>query len=131
MSEVTYLSPKWYGNDGDIVRFAEEMEQRFEGKEGLALYSHIVWIGFYNSGDVYKFMQQNLAVWKKIRQGCIYREELYGENYFDLSRFCYMAIFAGDKETSKKLFDRIGDNWDRTVFNSKNNFDNLKSSVFK
>jgi TPR repeat protein len=129
--KAKYLSPKWYGNDGDIVKFAEEMEQRFEGKEGLALYSYIVWIGFYNSGDVSKFMQQNLAAWNNVKQGFIYREELYGENYFDLSSFCYMAIFANDKETSRKLFDRIGDNWDRKVFNSKNNFDNLKSSVFK
>jgi len=126
-----YLSPKWYGNEGDTLGFANEVEQFIGGKQGLALFSQIIWFSCASSGDAFKFMQENIAAWDKIKKGYIYREELYGENLYDLNRFCYMAVFAGDKQTSKVLFNRIGNNWDKEVFVNKNLFDFHKANSFK
>lgn len=128
---VENLSYRWSDSNKEWVAFANKVENLFGGHEGLAVFSHISWLALYKSGNAFKFMQNNHEVWNKIKQGFEYREQIYGSNNYDLNRFCYMAVFVNDDELSRKLFNRIGNDWSNDVFPSKENFVFLKSSVFK
>ncbi len=128
---VDHLSQIWTDTNTDWIVFANKMEKFFGGHEGLAIFSHISWLALCQSRNASKFMQNNLAAWDKIKQGFVYREQIYGSNIYDLNRFCYMAIFAGDNELSRKLFNRIGDEWSDEAFVTKRNFEFHKANAFK
>jgi len=101
------------------------------GKEGGALFTEISWLALEKTLDAFKFMQSNLKVWDKIKQGFKYREQIYGRNNYDLNRLCYMAIFVRDKDLSRKLFTEIGNDWSKDVFPYQEVFDLHKKWAFE
>ncbi len=129
ISKVVYLLPQWYGEKGDLEKFAEQTYQRFPGKEGAMLYQEI--------GDqINHYYPQNLfkvttISWAKIKEGYLAREQTYGANSRVLNRFCQFAVFANDKETAKELFQRIGDKWDTGIWKTYKDFQQAKTMVSK
>ena len=53
--------------------------------------------------------------WKALKKGYELIDTLYPKSDTALNQFARMAALAGDKETAKKLFGRIGDRHDLTV----------------
>ncbi|HEX5732618.1 MAG TPA: hypothetical protein VF131_07265 [Blastocatellia bacterium] len=125
-----YLMPRWFGEEGDWERFADETASRFGGKEGSMLYSHIAWqiSKNYRGAD---FFNETKASWPRIRQGFIDREELYGASNRILNAFCKLAGYAGDRILARSLFVRIGDNCDQEIWKEKKYFDGHKAWAFK
>jgi hypothetical protein len=119
--KAMYLLPRWYGEPGDWERFADETYHRVGGKDGAILYymicSHLrTYYGL-------SLFDQNKISWPKMREGFMNLDLAYSANNERLNEACVLAAMAGDRETARDLFDRIGENCDLSVWRSKVNFE--------
>jgi hypothetical protein len=113
-AKARYLLPRWYGQEGEWERFADQSARTIGGKEGSALYAHIAW-EMSRHFRVSDFFEQNGVSWSRIRQGYVDREALYGETVRHLNELCLLAGGARDKSTVRAVLPRIGDRWDADV----------------
>jgi hypothetical protein len=123
-----YLTPRWQGGDGDWEDFAERSAGRLGGREGSVVYSHIAWqISKLHRG--HEFFEQNRVSWPRIKQGFIDREALYGGSLRNLNAFCMLAGAAADRQTTRELLARIGNEWDPGVWRERKYFDGYRKWV--
>jgi len=121
-----YLMPRWNGAEGDWENFAERSAERLGGREGSVAYSHIAWqISKYHRG--HEFFDENRVSWPRIKQGFIDREALYGTSRRNLNAFCKLAADAADRQTTRELFARIGEEWDPGVWRERKYFDDYRT----
>jgi hypothetical protein len=120
-----YLTPRWQGEPGDWEDFAERSAESLGGREGSVVYGHIAWqISKLHRGAA--FYKENRVSWDRVKQGFIDREALYGVSVRNLNAFCLLAGSAADRETTRKLLERIGDNWDAEVWKEHRYFDEYR-----
>jgi hypothetical protein len=119
-----YLMPKWYGEEGEAEAFAEEASKRVGGKRGAFIYFEIATLLHCNCGE-YNGPLEGMS-WPKIKEGYASPEGLYGISNTKLNGFAYLAVLAGDQPAAHQAFSRIGDNWDVTVWQTRQNFENFK-----
>ena len=120
-----YLTPRWQGGEGDWEDFAERSAERLGGRDGSIVYSHIAWqISKLHQG--HEFFEQNRVSWPRIKQGFIDREALYGASLRNLNAFCMLAGAAADRQTTRELLARIGDEWDPGVWRERRYFDGYR-----
>jgi len=124
-----YLMPRWQGEEGDWERFADKSAERLGGQEGSIVYGHIAWqiSKFYRGHD---FFDQNAVSWPRVKQGFIDRETVYGTSVRNLNAFCLLAGSAADRETTRKLLTRIGDQWDPAVWQEWKYFEGYRKWAF-
>jgi hypothetical protein len=120
-----YLLPRWSGDAGDWEALAERSAARLGGREGSVVYSHVAWqiSKMYRGADFYK---QNRVAWDRVKQGFIDREALYGFSVRNLNAFCQLAGAASDRETTKTLLARIGEQWDAEIWKERKYFDGYR-----
>ena len=81
--------------------------RKYDPKEGLSIYARIYWS---HAGSVGGGGFQNPKLdWKKVRQGFRDIETQYPDSNWNLNNFCRFACLAGDHETARELFGRVGD----------------------
>ncbi len=104
-SMAFYLLPQWYGDPGDVQRFAAEMRQRFGAGLGDDIYFRVtcreamyLGDGLFSGGD-YRYEELLPGIQVMLRD---YPESEY---YFNFA--CRMASLAGDNDVAALLFDRI------------------------
>jgi hypothetical protein len=120
-----YLTPRWHGADGDWEHFAERSAERLGGRDGSVIYSHIAWqISKLHRG--HEFFDENRVSWPRIKQGFLDREALYGASLRNLNAFCKLAADAADRQTTRELLARIGDEWDPGVWRERKYFDDYR-----
>jgi hypothetical protein len=120
-----YLTPRWHGEEGDWEALAERSAERVGGRDGSVVYSHVAWqISKLHRG--HEFFEQNRVSWPRIKQGFIDREALYGASQRTLNAFCMLAGAARDRETTRELLARIGDEWDPGVWKERKYFDEYR-----
>jgi hypothetical protein len=125
-----YLTPRWQGEDGDWEEFAERSGERLGGREGSVVYSHLAWqISKLYRG--HEFFDRNRVVWPRLKQGFIDREALYGASLRNLNAFCMLAGSAADRQTTRELFARVGDEWDPGVWVERKYFDGYRKWAFE
>ncbi len=122
---ANFLLPKWYGEEGEIGAFAEEVSNRVGGQQGLFLYFEIASVGTCQC-DSDKGNLSNLS-WQKIKQGYAALDKLYGLTNLKNNRFAYMAYTADDRPAAKQVFSLIGDGFDPSVWRSKDSFEAAKA----
>jgi len=124
---ANYLLPKWYGEEGDALRFAGRIADRIGGKKGDVIYFRIAAALDCNCTTETYLTQ---ASWPRIKRGYEALEELYGSSDFRLNEICYMAAKTEDFEYANRLFERIGDHWKIGVWQSREIFDQRKSAAY-
>ena len=122
---ANFLLPKWYGQEGEVATFAEEVSNRVGGQEGLFLYFEIASVGVCQCQDD-KASLSNLS-WPKIKQGYVALEKLYGLTNLKNNRFAYMAYSADDKAAAQLALSRIGENIDPSVWRNRMTFQAAKA----
>ena len=122
---ANFLLPKWYGQEGEVATFAEEVSNRVGGQEGLFLYFEIASVGVCQCQDD-KASLSNLS-WPKIKQGYVALEKLYGLTNLNNNRFAYMAYSADDKAAAQLALSRIGENIDPSVWRNRMTFQAAKA----
>jgi hypothetical protein len=117
VEKAYYLLPQWYGRPGEWEKFAETSAEAVKDPAGMELYARIIW----NMSRVYGTKGEDLfkktdVSWPKMRQGFIEADKRYPGSLITLNGFAWFACLAGDKETAKGLFARLGDGYDPSVW---------------
>ena len=119
------LQTKWYGDEGELESFAEEVSNRVGGEKGDILYFEITSLKACQC-DAEKDAMQNMS-WPRIKLGYAALGQMYGVSSLKRNRFASMAIKAGDKEAARTEFAVIGTEWDKEVWKNNSEFENAKS----
>lgn len=113
-----YLKTKWYGNQGAMETFADQMSARLGGREGQFVYFEIASMAYCECGD----QSPHRFDWARIKQGYQALQELYGNSNLKLNRMALMASKFHDKPAASEAFTVIGENWDVTVWRNRQKF---------
>ncbi len=122
---AVYLLPRWYGDEGEWVRFAEASSNKLGGDEGDILYSEICW-RMSRFSSVAEFFKDKTISWPRIKKGFKARGQKYGVSVRYLNAYCVLAGGIGDKQTARVLLNRIGDQWEPDFWKEKKYFDGYK-----
>ncbi|MBI3550978.1 MAG: DUF4034 domain-containing protein [Elusimicrobia bacterium] len=119
IARAWYLQPQWYGSDRELVSAAEDAAQATKDFEGMGLYTRILWYmtvkNYFHPQDLFTATP---ASWPKMRQGFVDIQKKYPSSYGNLNGFAHFACLAGDKATARKIFDQIGDHYDKDLWGS-------------
>ena len=119
-----YLLPKWYGEEGESEKFAQKVSAQVGGDSGKILYFEIaaeLICGCNNDVDL-----QSMS-WPKIQSGYATNERLYGSSTYRLNQLAYMAAQMKDTAVSEEAFERLGDDWNKAIWRSRQNFDQWRA----
>jgi hypothetical protein len=119
------LQTKWYGDEGELESFAEEVSNRVGGQKGDILYFEITSLKACQC-DAEKDAMQNMS-WPRIKRGYAALEQLYGVSSLKRNRFTSMAVKAGDKEAARSEFVAMGADWDQDIWRSSEKFESAKN----
>lgn len=121
IGQANYLMPKWYGQPGDAEKFAQSAADQVGGAEGDFIYFHIA-----ASENCCRSAQLPDLSWDRVKRGFAALEQLYGSTNQLRNVAAYMAVAHDDNEFAQQLFARIGNDWDATVWHSKEKFETSK-----
>lgn len=126
-AKLTYLYPQWHGKKGDQAKFIEENSARIEGEEGRAMYFLLTstLLSQYR-GDLFREVEVS---WEKVKQGYQMVAKNYKTDRYRENQITYLAIFSMDFEMAASKMLEIGDNWDKEVWQTRENFERLKQSM--
>jgi hypothetical protein len=115
---ANYLLPQWSGEEGDASRFAEESANRVGGEAGDALYYLIAEKIVCGCKD----QEFGHFSWPRLQAGFAALEKKYGPSLNSVNSFALMATNANDWVASDSAFKRIGDNWDKETWRTRDWF---------
>lgn len=122
---ANFILPKWYGEEGETKRFAEEISSRVGGAQGQFLYFEIGSMLACQCDP--KVNSIDGLDWVRLKQGYAALRELYGVSKLKANRFALMAYLDRDQAAARSAFEEIGPDWEPKVWSSKKNFDEAKS----
>jgi len=126
-AKASYLLPQWGGAEGEWEQFADESALRLGGHQGdivfFAIYSHVL-----SLSDL-TFMNSRQQAIPKLIAGFRSIEKLYGSAPHRLNEACLFAFMGNDVATTNELFNRIGDDYDESVWRSKQTFDLMRAGA--
>lgn len=127
LKKVVYLLPRWYGNDGEWQKFADDAVKLAPTSEGMAVYTRIT-LATFEQGEWNSFGGAGVS-WPKMRQGFRDLERQYPGSRWNLNLFAMFAAIADDSDTASELFAKIGDDPDLEVFGSRKNYDYYRNRI--
>lgn len=123
-AHANYLLPKWQGKPGESENFAETISHQIGGQEGDFIYFMLAL-----ELNCCKGKRQLQLSWDQVKQGFAALEQLYASTNREVNAAAYMAVREGDRGFAQELFTRIGDNWDESVWHSKEIFNRSKAKL--
>lgn len=122
------LMPRWFGEQGDIARFAEQASAKIGGKQGDLIYYHI---GSYIACHCKADPEFETLDWPRIKRGYLVQRELYGDAGYAESQMARLAA-GRDWEFSEEIFNHLNGERDPIVWPSKEEYDRtrLDASIF-
>ncbi len=121
LGKAFYLLPRWYGEEGEWQRFADEAIKLTPKSEGMGIYTRIL-IKIWGHKEFTAFREPDIS-WEKMKQGFLDIERNYPNSMQNLNAFCMFACIAGDKETARGLFKRIGNMPYTEVWSGRSNYE--------
>jgi hypothetical protein len=105
---VTYLLPRWHGEQGEWEKFAEEMVKENPGGEGKTIYARIAW----SATEYYNNLFKDTGIqWPLMKQGFEEMMKHYPTSNWNLNAFAKFAVQAEDRATARELVKRIGNHY--------------------
>jgi hypothetical protein len=122
---ANFLLPQWFGEKGDVEKFAEQVADQIGGEKGDALYFQIANYMICGCPDEPKMS------WSRIVKGFEASERLYGASMLNLNLLAKMATRFTDLDAieADKAFARIGDQWDEETWGTREQFDSIKTWI--
>jgi hypothetical protein len=120
--QANNLLPRWYGEPGDTERFVAKIADRIGGADGDATYFFVAEAILTETANCSLCSPPPMS-WARLRLGYAAIERLYGTNNFEKNAYAFLAVQAGDRETARGAFEKIGDNWDPDVWGSRTQFE--------
>jgi hypothetical protein len=100
-----YLRPQWYGEPGDIVKFAEQASLQLHDPDASILYFRITSTLACNCEP--QIADLPGINWPKFKSGYSDVIRLYGPSNLNASRLAWVAFKLGDKLTAQQAFGSI------------------------
>jgi hypothetical protein len=120
-----YLLPRWYGEQGEWERYAEQAAIRLGGSEGDAMYARIVWsLEDYYPNSMFK---ESSASWERTARGYQHLIHTSPHSLELQSEFAKLATQAADQEQARAMFVRIGSRIDPYVWATREIFVNVRA----
>lgn len=103
-----YLLPRWFGEPGDLARYAAEAADKLGGADGDILYAQLLGWAAYCEED--KFVSLHRPDYARMVRGYeAWLEKTPAAKRFPIqSRFCYAAGLTGDWKRARQLLGEIG-----------------------
>ena len=98
------------GAPGEWEAYALEVGRQGASGEGMGIYSRIAWSLSEYYSDEYLFKYTSIQ-WPLMRDGFRELDRHWPNSDWNLNNFCRFACLAGDRDTARDLFARIGDRW--------------------
>jgi hypothetical protein len=128
--KATYLMPRWYGEPGDWEKFATESARQVGGDEGdiifFLIYTHM--LGMH---DITFMSNPRRAAWPQILAGFRALEKHYGVSPQHLNEACFLAFLSMDRQVAAELFERIGEQYDASVWRSRSRFELFRTGALR
>jgi hypothetical protein len=105
--KAKYLLPRWYGEEGEWQQFAKDAIALTPASEGKSVYMRIV-ASLLMAPDISSLSDPRIS-WSLLKQGYMDVEKNFPGSRWNLNTFCKYACKAGDRETARELFNRIGE----------------------
>jgi len=118
------LLPRWGGEPGEVESFASTRAAQSKSQPPEILYARIATHVLVYTGWK-TFLNYNFD-YPKIKKGHEQILKQYPEYSYFLNSYCLFACIYEDKETARKLFEKIGDNWEWRIWSTIDNFKNYK-----
>jgi len=97
-----YLLPQWYGQDGDVKAFGDEIAALRPEPESSVFYFEIVSsLTCYCTTGMDALRQTS---WPRTKQGYANLQRLYGTSNLKANRFAFLAFVAKDKSAANQAF---------------------------
>jgi hypothetical protein len=122
---ANYLQPKWYGEEGETQKFAEQISDHVGGDDGDIIYFEIATLVACQCQST-KTSLEGMS-WPRIQQGYTALRQRYAVSNIKLNRFALLAYSSDDKPAANQAFAAIGEHWDHTVWNNQQTFEDAKS----
>ena len=126
-TKATYLLPRWGGTEGEWEKFADETALRLGGHQGnivfFAIYSQMLAL------HGMTLMNNHQPAVPKLLAGYHSIEKLYGSSAHRLNEACFFACFGNDVQTTAELFQRLSDDYDETVWHSKQTYEVYRQGI--
>ncbi len=125
---ANFLLPKWYGEEGEMQAFAEEVFTRLPEPDSSIVYFEMASL-LACQCDNLRDSLDGLS-WPRIQQGYKNLERLYGTSKLKSNRFAYMSYLAKDKAAAQEAFNQVGDDWEQTVWQTVGTYQVTKKWAF-
>jgi hypothetical protein len=126
-AKAYYLTPRWYGQPGDMEAFLEKAADQVGGEDGDVLYARVAWYVQLLTGDV--FDEHGLS-WERTDRGFEIIEERYPDSPYVQNARAYMAVMGCEKTLApRKLVTALHGQIDPKVWTSKENFIRLTKTL--
>lgn len=100
-----YLQPQWYGDHGEITKFAEQASQPLHDPDSSILYFRITSTLACNCEP--EIADLPALDWPKFKSGYSEVSRLYGPSNLNANRLAWVAYKLGDKATAQEAFRGI------------------------
>jgi hypothetical protein len=120
------LLPQWFGEEGDVERFAEQAADQIGGDRGDALYFQIA------TKVICGCSKQPKMSCPRIVKGSEALEKLDGPSMLNLNLVAKMGAYTSDLDAvdaASVAFTRIGDQWDEETWKTHEQFNYVKKSI--
>jgi hypothetical protein len=119
-AKAYYLTPRWFGQPGDMEAFLEKAADQIGGEDGDVLYARIAWYVQLLTRDV--FDEHGLS-WQRTDRGFEIIEKRYPNSPYVQNARAYMAVMGCEKTLApRKLIAALHGQIDPKVWTSKENF---------
>jgi hypothetical protein len=116
------LQEKWFGRPGELARYTQSLLSSPGREDGQIAYTYVAGrlSAQYTRENIF---EKTGLIWPLLDDAYLTRDRLYGLRSTDLNIWLNYAIAANDIAVAAELVARIGGDWDRSVWGSKDAFD--------
>jgi hypothetical protein len=115
INKAIYLTPHWYGKEGNWQKFAAEAANEVGGDAGHMLYARIGW-RMHQKGFYAGFLHDSGYSWSRMKKGLQLIVANHSESITPASELAYLAYEAGDRDCAKPMFAKIGLSVDQSTW---------------
>ncbi len=106
--------PRWYGEEGDLLRLADDLAAQMRDKTGETAYA-VVAVTAFHMGEIQEFSDDGFQ-WPRVRQGLRDWIKPVPDSPFRWGLLAEMAHRAGDRPTALEAIEQLHGRWHTAVF---------------
>lgn len=119
-AKAYYLTPRWYGQQGEMAAFLQKAADQVGKEDGDLLYARIAWHVQLMTGDV--FDDPTLS-WARVDKGFEVMEKRFPDSLYVRNGRAYMAVMGSDHVNApRRLVGVLQGQLDPVEWTSKENF---------